>query len=106
MSTVLILLAAAVVGGAYWLDTGDNSFRLEALKRLAIGAVFFVFMFLVGFLFGLYIVALWLLDAGFQLLFGREGLVSSGGKSMRLHEWRDNNLRWVAHGEGSPQLIP
>lgn len=101
----VVLAAIAAVLGWLWLQTGNNSLRLEALRRFAIGIPFFIFAFILGSLFGVYTVAVWLADVTWQFLTGREGF-DSGGHADRLWDYKDQNTRYVMTGEGSPRWFP
>lgn len=106
MSSVYAFLALLTVVGLYlWFRVGDNSNRLQALKRLAVGVPFLLLLFVLGWLFAAYIIGVFILDVLWQLTTGREGF-SSGGNAERLQEWRDQNTRYIIHGDASPKLIP
>lgn len=100
-----LLLLAAIALGYLWLRTGDNSLRVQAVKRLAFGIPFFILAFIVGAIFGLYIVTLWLFDATWQFTTGTSG-IDSGGRADRLWQFKYENERWLISGDGSPKLYP
>lgn len=102
--TILALLAAASL--LYlWLQTGDNQYRLEAVKRVAFGVPFLILMFLFGGLIGVSIVVTFVLDVIWQFATGREGW-TPGGQVERLERWRRNNMLWLQTGRGEFQWIP
>jgi membrane protease YdiL (CAAX protease family) len=104
------LLAALVVIGLvlfWWVYVrgGDRKNRIQGAKRIAYGIPFLAFMFVAGFIFGAYVVLVWIIDSIWQILTGREGL-DPNGKATRLHEWRDHNLRFLLGQNSAFRVIP
>lgn len=106
MAAGYLLLALTVALAVYlWLRTGDNANRLQALKRLALGIPYFIAMFLLGAVFGGIIILLWLVDVTWQFTTGRSGFTGNGYAD-RLWNWKDENTRYIIHGDGDPRLLP
>jgi len=100
------LLAIATVYLLYrWYRSGDNRYRLQAVKRVILGIPFLVLMFLAGAVFGTYVVLVFLLDVAWQFLTGRPGF-QGDGYAERLWDWKDRNTRWVITGDETPKVWP
>lgn len=102
----LLLAVIGIVAFYYWYSSGDNTRRIEAIKRSLYGIPYFALMFLAGSIIGGTLLLIWLLDTSWVFLTGREGFASDS-HAQRLWDWRDRNMRWLVYGEGpGPKFIP
>jgi len=106
MTAGILILAAIFALALYlWLSTGDNQYRVEALRRILYGVPFLLLMLLFGGIIGAVIITTFVLDVTFQLAAGREGW-TPGGHVERLERWRRDNMLWLQTGKGDFQWLP
>jgi hypothetical protein len=106
MSFVTILLALIAVGILYLVASGGElENRITGVKRLLFGIPFLAFMFFAGFIFGAYVVAIWILDSLYQILTGNPTFNTQRNVA-RLHAWRDHNTRFLLGQKDRPRWVP
>jgi hypothetical protein len=104
LGSLLVVAAVGVVLYLWW-HSGDNQYRIEAVRRVVLGIPFLAVMTVAGILFGIYILAAFILDTIWQFATGRPGL-SEGGRVERLQDWRDAWTRWCLRGGDRPRFVP
>lgn len=103
----VLVLASLVVLVADRVGLLDRlgSRRAEAIKRLTFGLLWWIIASIVvaiWFVIGAFV---FLIDIGWQLIFGSEGI---GGSNVFADawDWYTMNVKWVLWGEGSLDFVP
>lgn len=80
--------------------------RVDAVKRLVLGVLWYLAMFVVSPVLVILSVLYFVVDVLWQLATGREGLSSDGGFVARLYEWQRENFDYIMYGAGEFKALP